>query len=80
LAEEGTKFIEIAGNSQILISLLGSRDGQDLEDSGQELFSIPMLTRPGVSRVVSVCSVIKLSDVLREERAPGLTVEHVYDY
>lgn len=80
LASQRADFIEIAGNSQILISLLGSADRQQAENSPQEVFSMPVLTRPGVNRKVYVCNVSKLSDALREERGADLNLEHVYDY
>jgi len=45
LASGGVHFVEIAGNSQILISLLAPRDWRDESGDAEVLFSTPVLTR-----------------------------------
>jgi hypothetical protein len=80
LASQGVHFVEIAGNSQILTSLLAPRDWRNEHGDAQQLFSIPVLTDPKRQRIVMRCDVPALSRVLNAIAAGNVTLEHVYDY
>ena len=80
LASQGAHFVEIAGNSQILISLLAPPDWVNDRADAQQLFSTPVLTDLERQRVVLRCDVPTLSHVLNEFARGRLTLEHVYDY
>jgi hypothetical protein len=80
LAQRGVRFVEIAGNSQITISILAPQTWRAGGLSAQPLFSMPVLTSPNQNRVVLRCDVESLDQVLNTLRANGLIVEHVYDY
>jgi hypothetical protein len=80
LAQRKVRFVEIAGNTQILVSALTPSDWRYDQSNAKALFSFPVLTRPGVQRTVLVCDVSSLSDVLNELGREGASVEHVYDY
>lgn len=79
LARRDVRFVEIAGNSRIIVSVLAP-DSWHYHASGAQLFSAPILTRPGTQRVVLACDVPSLSDVLKALRADGVAIEHIYDY
>jgi hypothetical protein len=80
LATHDVHFVEIAGNSQITVSVLAPQswhyDGQD----AQHLFSHAVLTHPEQQRVILGCEVSSLHAVLERLQARGTTIEHVYDY
>jgi hypothetical protein len=80
LAERGVHFVEIAGNGEILISVL-AQDSSHFDGSGaHEVFSNPVLTNPGIRRIILACEVPSLHSVLLSLRSRGITVEHIYDY
>jgi hypothetical protein len=80
LAEGGAQFIEIAGNSQIVLSVVAPHSWSPKEPGTTELFSSPILTRPGEKRAVIGCDVPSLHAVLNSLRADDIAVEHIYDY
>ena len=80
LAAQGVDFVEIAGNSQILISVLAPQDWRSTSGEAQQLFSAPILTDQKRQRIVMRCDVTALSRVLSAIAGSGVTVEHVYDY
>jgi len=80
LAEQGVQFVEIAGNSQILVSVLAPQSWHYNGPDAQHLFSAPILTDPKMQRIILLCDVPALSPVLNELRSGGVTVEHIYDY
>jgi hypothetical protein len=80
LAEGGAQFVEIAGNSQIILSVIAPQSWSSRESGTTELFSSPILTHPGQKRAVIGCDVSSLGAVLNSLRADGVSVEHIYDY
>jgi hypothetical protein len=79
-AEHDIQFVEIAGNSQILVSFLAPQPWRLNSDNVQQLFSAPLLTRPNIQRVLIGCDVPSLSAVQNAARSSGVSVEHIYDY
>jgi hypothetical protein len=80
LAQRNVHFVEIAGNSQVLVSALAPGIWSYPQPDAQQLFSTTVLTRAGVKRVVLGCDVESLPSVLNILRTQGITAEHVYDY
>jgi hypothetical protein len=80
LAQHGVRFVEIAGNSQITLSVLSPPAWHYQGALAQQLFSLPILTSPGLQRTVLRCDVSSLGQVLNALHADGVVVEHVYDY
>jgi hypothetical protein len=80
LAQHKVRFIEIAGNSQITLSVLAPQAWQYKGANARQLFSSPLLTRPGWQRVVLSSGVSSLDQVLNELHSDVVTVEHIYDY
>jgi hypothetical protein len=80
LAEQGVNFGEIAGNkSFILVSVLAPGAWTPTGPAAA-LLAQPILTRPGVQRVVMVVPVAHLAEALRQWKTASLQVEHVFDY
>jgi hypothetical protein len=80
LAERGVRFIDIAGNSRIIVSVIAPESWHYERSEAQQLFSSVILTHPETKRVVIGCDVGWLTDGLRELHAEGIELEHVYDY
>ena len=80
LAEHGVRFVEIAGNSQITFSVLAPQVWHHEGSVALQVFSMPILTRPGWQRAVLTCGVPSLDQCLNAMHSDGAMVEHVYDY
>jgi hypothetical protein len=80
LAQHGARFVEIAGNSQITLSVLTPRTWHYHGSVASQLFSVPVLTHPESQRVVLACRVSSLDQTLDTLRSDGVVIEHVYDY
>jgi len=80
LAQQGTQFVEIAGNSQLLVSLVAPSSYRDAPENATLLFSQPVLTHPEYSRFVLSCPITSLSGWLKSLNTRGILIEHVYDY
>jgi len=61
LASQGVHFVEIAGNSQILTSLLAPRDWRNEHGDAQQLFSIPSFDR---SETAEDCNALRCASVI----------------
>jgi hypothetical protein len=80
LTQQGVRFVEIAGNDDILITVLAPNDWHyDLED-GRTLFTMPILTQPDRQRVAVRVPVQALDRVLAALSDGPATLEHIYDY
>ncbi len=80
LADQGVDFTEIAGNdSFILVSVLAPQTWRH-DPAVSQLLVQPILTQPGVQRVLLAVPVKGLAQSLRQWKAAKLQVEHVFDY
>jgi hypothetical protein len=80
LVAEGVRFLEIAGNDDILMTVLAPAGWRyDLPD-GQSLFAMPILTEPARQRVAITVPVPALHRVLQGLAEQEVAVEHLYDY
>lgn len=80
LAQDGVQFIEIAGNSLIMVSVLAPRVWvYDLAE-GNELFAMNVLTQPQQRRVILKVPVPSLHTVMAALESDGVALEHLYDY
>jgi hypothetical protein len=80
LSHRGASFREVAGNrGDILLSALVPTSWQP---AGGErvLFTQPIITRSGEQRVAVVVPVSALAATLNRLDAPGVHLEHIYDY
>ena len=80
LAQHGVSFVEIAENSQVTLSVLAPQAWHHEGSDTQQLFSMPVLTRPGWQRVVLKCTVPSLAQSLSALHSDAVVIERVYDY
>jgi hypothetical protein len=79
LAERGRDIVEIAGNDDVLITVLAP-PGLMAGKLGKQLFEVPVQARPGWRRVGLDVRVASLAAAIRQLRRDGMELEHVYDY
>ena len=78
-AHSGIRFVQIAGNHNIVVSVLGEHSPK--LPPGQEIVRTdPIPSEPGKSRTALLCRVSTLTEVLRALEKQGFTIEHVYDF
>ncbi len=80
LARRNVTFVEIAGNSQITLSVLAPPAWHYNGSDAHVLFATPILTHLEQSRFVVGCDVPSLSSVLNALARDPITIEHLYDY
>lgn len=80
LAAQGLNFREIAGNRGRVLVSVWLRDGANAPGLSGTLFEQPILTEPGMRRVVAAVPVDQLAELLRQWQGAGVKLEHVYDY
>lgn len=81
LIENGVQFVEIAGNDDILFTLLGPQDADYNFEHGIYLFSLPILTQPGRTRAAINVRVADIGAFLQELKGRNdIQFEHMYDY
>ena len=80
LLNQGIAVAEIAGNHEILITVIAPKAvALDVKDTA-ELFSLDLDARPGLRRVGLKARIDRLVDINRELKTRGASIEHFYDY
>ena len=81
LVERGVQFFEIAGNDEILFTLIGPRTADYTFEHGTALFDLPILTQPELTRVAVNVHVADIGLFLQALKGRGdIRFEHMYDY
>ena len=80
MARQGVRFVQIAGNEQVLLTVVVPTDWANDLPGSELLFSTGLLTEPGLKRVALRSPVSSLHVALNGLADRGLKVEHVYDY
>jgi hypothetical protein len=80
LIKQGVRFVEIAGNDEILITALADARWKYNLSHGQFLFAMPVLTTPNTNRIAIRAPVYQLHNIVLELNAQNVRLEHVYDY
>jgi len=81
LTERGVQLIEIAGNDEMLFTLIGPQDAEYNFEHGEYLFDLPILTQPGLTRAAIKVRVADIPLFLQELKAHSdIKFEHMYDY
>lgn len=80
LARDGVQFEEIAGNDEIMLTLVAPAGWLYNLAAGKPLFTMTLLTGPDARRWAVQVPVKSLGAVLREMEAKGLRLEHLFDY
>lgn len=79
-ASAGISFSEIAGNDDIMLSVLVPDNGKIAFEGATALFSVPAEFRVGRRRVMLSVPVKSLTATIRAIDAANAELEHVYDY
>lgn len=80
LADQDVRFIEIAGNDQILVSLIVPGEWRYDLPSGEPLFAMPVLIEPKTERMAVEVPVAELHLLLNALDESPAQLEHIYDY
>lgn len=81
LTERGLGFVEIAGNDEILFTVIGPKDADYNFQSGKYLFSLPIIAQPELVRAAIQVHVADMPLLLIELKTrTDLKLEHIYDY
>jgi hypothetical protein len=80
LLDQGYGLAEIAGNHDILITVIAPNSATlDVKDT-TELFSLDLDAKPGFRRAGLQARIDRLVDIQRALKARGANIEHFYDY
>lgn len=80
LARNPIELVEIAGNDDILITVQLPDTAKPRWRRATTLLAMPLGERPGWQRLGLAIKVADLLPTIRQAKAAGGTVEHVYDY
>jgi hypothetical protein len=81
LLESGVRFLDIAGNDEILITIIAPADLQiEPLGAGKTIASHPIPTDATQKRVALLVPIARLHEIVPKLRGAGASVEHVYDY
>src|SRR5215470_2428035 len=80
LLDRGIPLAEIAGNREIMITVIAPKATTlDVKDA-TELFSLDLDAKPGFRRAGLKARIDHLVDIVSELKAGGASIEHFYDY
>jgi hypothetical protein len=80
LASQGVRFINVAGNDEILVTAIAPRDVPSPPPGTSMLVNEPILTEPPKRRLALRVPLTTLTDAIAALRSQGAVVEHIYDY
>jgi hypothetical protein len=81
LTDRSVQFIEIAGNDEILFTLIGPQGADYTFEHGEYLFNLPIPTQPGLARAAIKVRLADIGPFLQELKGkPDIRFEHMYDY
>lgn len=81
LAQQGVEFVDIAGNNEIAVTVVATKDWDSSQLDGiATLFTMNTMGSKDMQRVVLQVPVAALSDTLNQLMLQGVTIEHLYDY
>lgn len=80
LARQGVDFSEIAGNDEILVTVVAPTSWKFNLSEGKALFTMELLNDAKLQRVAIQAPVKSLGRILREIETKGIRVEHLFDY
>lgn len=74
------QFIDIAGNEEIVISVIAPKKWHLAFKDASQLFTMDILTKPDLQRIIAKVPVGYLMQFLRYLQNNKISIEHVYDY
>jgi hypothetical protein len=80
LAKAGVDLEEIAGNDEIMATIVAPREWRYDLTSGKPLFEMPTLSGQPTKRIAVQVPAARLADWLRQLSAKPVRLEHLFDY
>lgn len=80
LLRQGVHFNDVAGNDNILVTVIAPKDWDYAEADGAQLFAMKILTNETYKRVALRLPVNLLHVIIPALEKKGITIEHLYDY
>ncbi len=80
LSRKGVRFLDIAGNDEIFLTAIAPKSWKNELQDGRLLFSMKILTRPGLIRLAIIAPVKSLHRLLPILEKANVQIEHLYDY
>ncbi|TGK30716.1 FAD-binding oxidoreductase [Leptospira yasudae] len=79
LVKKNVSFTEIAGNKQILLTLIVPVDA-NLRDQETILYEWKILTEPNLKRTAVIVPISRLHEILIKAESNGYKLDHIFDY
>lgn len=80
ITASGGRFVEIAGNRRVLVTLVVPDRAAPAVPDAERLFAVEVQARPGFSRIGLDLPVERFAEAVAAAEAGGGTLEHLYDY
>ena len=80
LVSHDARLLEIAGNDQILMTVIAPNNWQDVWHQGEKVCEWTILTEPAKKRVALLVPISRLHETLPRLTHDGLTLDHLYDF
>jgi len=80
LVSHDARLVEVAGNDQILMTVIAPSTWQDVGHQGVKVCEWTILTDPAKKRVALLVPVDRLHETLPAFSRDGVTLDHLYDF
>jgi hypothetical protein len=80
LATSGRNLVEIAGNDDVLVTVVARGELPTNSFGATQLFAVPVQSKPGWRRLGLDVKVVNLLSIIRQIQGSSIELEHVYDY
>jgi hypothetical protein len=80
LISQGAHLVEVAGNDQILMTILAPQNWRDAAHQGVKVCEWTILTEPSKKRVALLMPIGRLHETLPALEREGVTLDHLYDF
>ena len=80
LIRHDARLVEVAGNADILMTMIAPQEWQDLHHLGRPVCEWTILTEPERKRVALLVPISRLHETLPALERDGLIIDHLYDF
>jgi FAD/FMN-containing dehydrogenase len=80
ITDKDIDIFEIAGNDEIIVSVLTNKDESDIFADDNLLYTSKIVTKRDRERRVYLLPVARLLSFIKEAKEKGVEVEHIFDY
>ncbi len=80
LLYDGARLVEVAGNEQILMTVMAPTRWQDLRHRGRLVCEWELVTAPERKRVALLVPIAQLHEILPSLDEEGIQIDHLYDF